>query len=91
LLTYLIPLPITIAVTVLLSGVTGMPTGHSLIISSMIPALVMMGHRTIDHIKGDLGIVDDEMCPGRGEIIDSTKSIFYAAPVVFHYIRYFLT
>ncbi|MFH0792851.1 MAG: phosphatidate cytidylyltransferase [bacterium] len=29
--------------------------------------------------------------PGRGGILDSVGSCLFAAPVVFHYIRYFLT
>jgi len=56
----------------------------------MIPALVVIGYHTVRYFEVDLGIVEDEIKPGRGLIIDNTKSLLYAAPVVFHYIRYFL-
>ena len=44
----------------------------------------------INAILNVLGIDKDKMKPGRGLIIDNVKSILYAAPVVLHYIRYFI-
>ena len=49
-----------------------------------------MGHHTGDYIKADVGVEAESLGPGRGQVLDSTKSYLFAAPVVFHYIRYFL-
>ncbi|MEE9554592.1 MAG: phosphatidate cytidylyltransferase [candidate division Zixibacteria bacterium] len=82
--------PLTIAISLLLSGWTEIPFGHSAILASMIPILVIMGHHVGDYIEKDLGIEEDLLVPGRGQILDNLQSLFYVAPVMFHYIRYFL-
>ena len=64
---------------------------HSLVLAFMIPMLVIMGHRTSNYVEADLGIQKDTMSPGRGQILDNLKSLFFAAPITFHYIRYYLT
>jgi phosphatidate cytidylyltransferase len=87
---YLIPTPITITLTFLLSNWTGIPLLHSIILGLMIPALVIIGNHTIIYFESDLGIVKDKLRPGRGLIIDNIKSILYTAPIVLHYIRYFI-
>lgn len=91
LLRYLTPLPLTIFASWILSSWTGIPPIHAIIIGAFIPILVLFGHHTANYIKADLGVSDDDLFPGRGQILDNLKSFFYAAPVVFHYIRYFLT
>jgi len=91
LLRYLVSLPFVIALSLVLSPWTGIPPGHSVILGCMVPLLTIMGGCTIDCIKADLGIGGEALLPGRGQIIDNTKSLIYAAPVFFHYIRYFLT
>ncbi|MDP8239403.1 MAG: phosphatidate cytidylyltransferase [Candidatus Hatepunaea meridiana] len=88
---WLLSLPLTIPVSWLLCYWTGIPPLHSIILGAMIPALVIIGHRSTDYVKADLGVTDDVLFPGRGQIMDNLKSFFYAAPVMFHYIRYFLT
>ena len=87
----LFPLPATIGLTVLLSPWTTIPLGHSLALGALIPVLVLMGRRTGDYIEADLGVESEALAPGRGQIIDNLKSLLFAAPLVFHYIRYFLT
>ncbi len=89
--TYFLSLPFTLLLSWLLSPWSEIPVFHALVLGALIPALVIMGRHTIDVIKEDLGVIDEELLPGRGQIIDSMKSVFYTAPVVFHYIRYFLT
>jgi len=89
-LKFLIPIPLTIGLSILLSSWTGIPHNHSIILGAMIPALVVIGYHTVRYFEIDLGIVEDEMKPGRGLIIDNVKSLLYATPIVFHYIRYFL-
>ena len=83
-------LPLTVPLTVVLSPWTGIPGIHSVVLGLIIPLLVVLGHHTIGYMEKDLGIVDEKLLPGRGLVLDSTKSIFYTAPVAFHYIRYFL-
>jgi len=87
---YFIPLPFTVMISVLISPWTDIPPFHSIVLGAMIPLLVIIGHHTADYIKADLGVSDDVLFPGRGQILDNMKSLFYTAPVVFHYIRYFL-
>jgi phosphatidate cytidylyltransferase len=86
-----LPIPFTAAFTVGISAWTTIPVWHSLIIGGMIPPLVLMGRRTGDYVEADLGVKSDTLSPGRGLILDNLKSLLFAAPVVFHYIRYFLT
>jgi phosphatidate cytidylyltransferase len=87
---YLVPVPMTIVISVLLSEWAEIPMPHSIVLGMMIPALVIMGHHTGDYVEEDLGIQEDPKLPGRGQILDNIKSLFFTAPVVFHYIRYFL-
>jgi phosphatidate cytidylyltransferase len=82
--------PFTIAIAMLLSDWSEIPTMHAIILGSMIPILVIMGHRTSNYVGADLAIKEDVLIPGRGQILDNLKSLFFAAPVVFHYIRYFI-
>ncbi len=39
----------------------------------------------------DLGVDENTLRPGRGQVIANLRSFLYTAPAVFHYIRYFLT
>lgn len=87
---YFLPLPFIVVISLALSGWTEIPTGHSIVLSLMMPILVIMGHHAGSYIKTDLGMKEDLLIPGRGQILDNLQSLFYAAPVMFHYIRYFL-
>ena len=87
---YLFAIPATLLLTVSLSGWTGIPLVHSVILGALIPILVAIGRYTIVYIEADLGIVRDRLIPGRGRIINSSASSLYAAPIVFHYLRYFM-
>jgi predicted CDP-diglyceride synthetase/phosphatidate cytidylyltransferase len=89
-LRYVVPATITIPLTVLLSTWTEIPMHHSLALGTLIPLLVMMGRRTGDYVAADLGVEEDALSPGRGQILDNLKSLLFVGPVVFHYIRYFL-
>ena len=85
-----IPLPFTIGLARLLAGWTGIPPTHSMVLGAMIPLLAVMGRHTGNYVKADLGVSGEDLFPGQGQILDNLKSFFFAAPVVFHYIRYFL-
>ncbi|MFC1512044.1 phosphatidate cytidylyltransferase [Candidatus Latescibacterota bacterium] len=88
---YALPLPLTVSISLLLSPWAVLPTTHAVMVGLLIPLLVIMGHYTIDYIKADLGVDEDVLLPGRGQILDNMKSLFYAAPIVFHYYKYFCT
>lgn len=86
---YFLPLPLTLAVAIAVSPWTEIPAKHSVVLAGMIPLLVIMGHHAGDFIKKDLGVEEDLLLPGRGQILDNLQSLFYTAPVMLHYIRYF--
>jgi len=87
---YLIPAPLVLVLSLAVSGWTEIPPTHSTILALMTPILVLMGHQAGRYVEADLGIQEDLLVPGRGQILDNLQSLFYAAPVMFHYIRYFL-
>ena len=57
-LKFLIPIPLTVSLSVLLSTWTGIPLNHSIILGMMIPALVVIGYHTVRYFEIDLGIVE---------------------------------
>jgi phosphatidate cytidylyltransferase len=85
----LISIPITVGITMALSYWTGIPWLHCIILGVMIPVLAAVGRHTIRYIEKDLGISRDQLHPGRGQVLDNLRSLLYAAPVVFHYLRFF--
>jgi len=84
-------LPLTLLLAWGLSGWSGIPRGHTLVLGAMVPALVGIGRFTVAYIEADLGVEVKRPRPGKGQLMDSLKSFLYVAPVVFHYIRYYLT
>jgi phosphatidate cytidylyltransferase len=91
LLLYVLPLPFVAATAWLLSPWTGIPTGHSFALAALIPMLVILGQHTIGYVKADLGVQNESPAPGQGQILDHLQSLFFVAPIMFHYIWYFLT
>jgi len=90
LLLYVASAPITVALAWGLSGWAGIPQVHAVPLGLLIPLLVAIGRYTIPFIEADLGMREESLRPGRGLILDNLQSYVYAAPIVFHYIRYFL-
>lgn len=88
---YLISIPITVVLSVSLIDWTGIPWHHSIIIGAAIPILVAVGRYTMTFIEADLGIAKDYDHLRRGRLINSSCSLLFAAPIIFHYMRYFLT
>jgi phosphatidate cytidylyltransferase len=88
---YLVSAPLTVLLAWGLSPWTEIPLGHSVAIGSLVPVLVAAGRRTITYMEEDLGIESESLRPGKGQILDHLTCFLYAAPIVFHYIRYFLT
>lgn len=90
LLQVLVPAPLVVGLGLLLGPWSGLPWLHALVLGVLVPGLVAVGCFTIDHLEEDLGIERQRLRPGRGEVLDSLKSFLYTAPVVFHYLRYYL-
>jgi len=86
---YFMSAPVIVILTLVLSEWTRIPRLHCIFLGILIPALVAIGRHTIRYIEKDIGIRRDELVPGKGQVLDSLRSFLYAAPVVFHYIRYF--
>ena len=86
----LIPGPLLAALGFALVPWSGIPLVHTLILGFMIPALVAMGAFTMDCLETDMGIDRTRLKVGRGAVLNSMKSFLYTAPVVFHYLRYYL-
>jgi phosphatidate cytidylyltransferase len=86
----LVPGPILAILGLVLVPWSGIPVVHSVILGFMIPVLVAIGSFTMDCLEADMGIDRTRLAPGRGAVLNSMKSYLYTAPVVFHYLRYFL-
>ncbi len=84
-----IAIPLTVVLAFALSGYTQFPIGHVIGIGVLIPVLVLAGNYTVTAVERDLGVAPDALAPGRGQVIHGTRAFLFAAPIVFHYIRYF--
>jgi phosphatidate cytidylyltransferase len=83
--------PFTVLAAWLLSGWAEIPARHAVVLGVLIPVMVCLGRRAMRYIEADLRIGHDRLVPGRGQVCDSLASFLYAAPIAFHYIRYYLT
>lgn len=64
---------------------------HLLVLGLLISALGQCGDLVISSIKRDLGVKNmSEVIPGHGGLLDRFDSLLIVAPVLFHYIHYFL-
>jgi len=86
---YFVSAPICITLTLALSNWTGIPWFHNIFLGILITVLVAIGRHTIRYIEKDLGISRDKLLPGKGQVLDNLRSLLYAAPVIFHYLRFF--
>jgi predicted CDP-diglyceride synthetase/phosphatidate cytidylyltransferase len=90
-LRYVVCTPLTAALSLSLSPWTGILWPHALVIGLLLPLVVAAGRYTMTYIDADLGIATDYEILRRGRLINSSSSMLFAAPVVFHYVRYFST
>jgi len=90
LLQVLVPAPLIAILGIALVPWSGIPAVHSVTLGLLIPMLVAIGSFTMDCLEVDMGIERDRLSPGRGAVLNSMKSYLYTAPVVFHYLRFFL-
>jgi phosphatidate cytidylyltransferase len=89
-LRYLVSLPFTVTLSITLSSWTTIPRLHGAIIGIIIPMVVAIGRYTMSYIEADLGIANDYDSLRRGRLLNSSCSMLFTAPIIFHYIRYFL-
>ena len=69
---------------------SGIPLKHSLSLALLLPLFVLTGQFTLDALGKDLGIRPDRLEAGRGRALDALKAQLFAAPILFHYLRWFL-
>jgi phosphatidate cytidylyltransferase len=74
----------------ILAGWVAIPIHDAIILGILLPICVCMGRFTLKKMEDDLGIRADRLQPGRGRMIHALKSYLFAAPGVFHYLRWFL-
>jgi len=87
---FLISCLVSMGLTLGLRPMTQMSTVIALSLGILIPMLVQMGNHTVDVLERDLGITAADLEPGRGQVLDSMKSFLFAAPIVFHFLRWFM-
>jgi phosphatidate cytidylyltransferase len=83
-----------IATTTLLSlsirFLTPFSVGETLLVSLMITVAGFCGGAVMSAVKRDFGVKDfGASIPGHGGMLDRVDSLCYAAPIFFHYVRYF--
>ena len=65
---------------------------ETLLISLLITVAGFFGGAVMSAVKRDFGVKDfGSVIPGHGGMLDRVDSLCYAAPVFFHYVRYFYT
>jgi phosphatidate cytidylyltransferase len=77
------------ALALVLGRPDDLPRAQAAFIAALLPILVLMGNFTLSVMETDLGIDPGELEPGRGRLIDGMRPLLFAAPVVFHVLRYF--
>jgi phosphatidate cytidylyltransferase len=78
------------ALSLLIRFLTPFPPGETLIVAFPISIAGFFGGAVMSAVKRDLGVKDfGTTIPGHGGVLDRVDSLCYAAPVFFHYVRYF--
>jgi phosphatidate cytidylyltransferase len=85
-----------IATAILLSlairFLTPFSIGETLLVSFLITVAGFLGGAVMSAVKRDFGVKDfGSVIPGHGGMLDRVDSLCYAAPIFFHYVRYFYT
>ncbi len=57
----------------------------------VVSVLAFCGDLVVSAVRFDLGVGGAEpLVPGRGLVLDRVRALSYTAPVLLHYLRYFL-
>lgn len=82
----------TILISVLIRFLTPFTIGETMLVSLFITVAGFLGGAVMSAVKRDFGVKDfGSAIPGHGGMLDRVDSLCYAAPVFFHYVRYFHT
>jgi phosphatidate cytidylyltransferase len=85
---YLPACALGVAVSWALRPWTHIPAGAALFAGALIPTLAWMGGYTVGVLERDMGIGPADLEPGRGRVVDSLGPVLFAAPIVFHVLRW---
>jgi phosphatidate cytidylyltransferase len=79
-----------IGLSLLIRFLTPFSVGETLLVSLIITVSGFCGGAVMSAVKRDFGVKDfGEIIPGHGGMLDRVDSLCYAAPIFFHYVRYF--
>lgn len=78
------------ALALLIRFLTPFSVIETIVVSLMITVAGFCGGAVMSAAKRDLGVKDfGSVIPGHGGMLDRVDSLCYAAPIFFHYVRYF--
>jgi phosphatidate cytidylyltransferase len=78
------------ALSLTIRFLTPFGVGETLVVALLIGIVGFFGGAVMSAVKRDLGTKDfGSLIPGHGGVLDRVDSLCYAAPVFFHYVRYF--
>jgi phosphatidate cytidylyltransferase len=80
----------TVVLSLGLRFLTPFSVGETILVSLMITVAGFGGGAVMSAVKRDFGVKDfGGLIPGHGGMLDRVDSLCYAAPIFFHYVRYF--
>jgi phosphatidate cytidylyltransferase len=78
------------ALSLLVRFLTPFSPWETVRVALLIGVVGFFGGAVMSAVKRDLGVKDfGQVIPGHGGVLDRVDSLCYAAPVFFHYVRYF--
>jgi phosphatidate cytidylyltransferase len=78
------------AASLLLRFLTPFSSGETLGVAALVGIAGFFGGAVMSAVKRDFGVKDfGAIIPGHGGMLDRVDSLCYAAPLFFHYVRYF--
>ncbi|MBM3225495.1 MAG: phosphatidate cytidylyltransferase [Candidatus Tectomicrobia bacterium] len=78
--------------SLLMRFLTPFRIGETLLVALLITVAGFAGGAVMSAVKRDFGVKDfGQLIPGHGGMLDRVDSLCYAAPLFFHYVRYFYT
>jgi phosphatidate cytidylyltransferase len=80
----------TAAASLLIRFLTPFSVGETVAVSLLITLAGFCGGAVMSAVKRDFGVKEfGNLIPGHGGMLDRVDSLCYAAPIFFHYMRYF--
>lgn len=80
----------TVALSLALRFLTPFTVRETLLVAAIVTVAGFCGGAVMSAVKRDFGVKDfGTLIPGHGGMLDRVDSLCYAAPLFFHYVRYF--